>query len=68
MNQRDDQTKDNVDFNEKNAAHQNENNQSIEALVREEQSFVRQKLIDKLGREPTQTEIDQWLSEQTEGY
>ncbi len=45
-----------------------ENDSSLEALVREEQSLVRERLREKLGREPTQEEADEWLNEQTEGY
>jgi len=46
----------------------NENDSSLQALVNEEQSFVRARLRKELGREPTQEEVDRWLSEQTEGY
>lgn len=45
-----------------------ENDSSLQALINEEQSFVRQRLREETGREPTQAEIDRWLSEQTEGY
>lgn len=45
-----------------------ENDSSLEALVREEQSLARERLREKLGREPSQAEADQWLREQTEGY
>jgi hypothetical protein len=45
-----------------------ENDSSLEALVREEQSLVRERLREELGREPSQKEADEWLSEQTEGY
>ncbi len=45
-----------------------ENDSSLEALVREEQSIARERLREKLGREPTKEETDQWLNEQTEGY
>lgn len=44
------------------------NDSSLEALVREEQSIARERLREELGREPTQEEADDWLSEQTEGY
>lgn len=44
------------------------NDSSLENLVEQEQTVPRQKLIESLGREPTQTEIDRWLSEHTEGY
>ncbi len=45
-----------------------ENDSSLEALVREEQSLARERLREELGREPSQEEADKWLSEQTEGY
>ncbi len=45
-----------------------ENDSSLEALVREEQSLVRERLREELRREPTQAEADEWLNEQTEGY
>ena len=45
-----------------------ENDSSLDALVREQQSYVRNRLHEELGREPTQEEINQWLSEHTEGY
>ncbi len=45
-----------------------ENDSSLQALISEEQSFVRQRLREETGREPSQAEIDKWLSEQTEGY
>lgn len=45
-----------------------DNDSSLEALVREEQFIARERLREKLGREPTQEEVDQWLNEQTEGY
>jgi len=45
-----------------------ENDSSLEALVRQEQSDAHNRLRKELGREPTQEEADRWLSEQTEGY
>ncbi len=45
-----------------------ENDSSLQALISEEQSFVRRRLREETGREPTQQEVDKWLSEQTEGY
>ena len=45
-----------------------ENDSSLEALVREEQTLARERLREKLHREPTQQETDQWLNEHTEGY
>ena len=45
-----------------------ENDSSLQALVDQEQSYARERLREKTGREPAQEEIDRWLSEQTEGY
>ena len=45
-----------------------DNDSSLEALVSEEQSIARERMREKLGREPTQEEADEWLNEQTEGY
>ncbi len=44
------------------------NDSSLDALVREQQSYVRNRLHGELGREPTQEEVNQWLNEHTEGY
>lgn len=41
---------------------------SLQALVNEEQAFARERLREELKRDPTQNEIDRWLSAQTEGY
>jgi hypothetical protein len=35
--------------------------------VRDEETFVREKLKEELGREPTREEIDEGLREHTEG-
>jgi hypothetical protein len=36
--------------------------------VQDEEQFVRDKLKEELGREPSQEEIDEWLREHTESY
>lgn len=41
---------------------------SLQALINQEQSLARNRLRQEIGREPTQEEVDKWLSEQTEGY
>lgn len=41
---------------------------SLQSLVNEEQTFARERLREESGREPTQEEINRWLSAQTEGY
>ena len=45
----------------------NEHNELSDA-AREEESFVREKLKEELGREPTGEEIDEWMREHTESY
>ena len=45
-----------------------EDDSSLQALVREQQSYAREQLLKELGREPTQREADEWLSAHTEGY
>lgn len=37
-------------------------------VARDEQAFVRQTLEQKLGREPTEDEVNEWLREHTESY
>jgi hypothetical protein len=66
----------NSDSNEKNLIESSnasekfpdDNDSSLEALVREQQTYVRDRLSVELGREPIQEEIDDWLNEHTEGY
>jgi hypothetical protein len=36
--------------------------------AKEEQEFVRLRLAEELGREPTPAELDEWLREHTESY
>ncbi len=45
-----------------------ENDSSLQALISEEQSLARRRLRAETGGEPSQEEVDRWLSEQTEGY
>jgi DNA-directed RNA polymerase specialized sigma subunit len=42
--------------------------QSLEAAARDEREYARERLSAELGREPSDEEVDKWLSEQTEGY
>jgi hypothetical protein len=37
-------------------------------VAQEEEEFVRERLMEELGREPTQEELDEWLREHTESY
>jgi hypothetical protein len=40
----------------------------LNEAARDEQEFVRQTLQEKLGREPTEDEVNEWLREHTESY
>ena len=42
--------------------------EGLSEAATEEERFVREKLTEELGREPTREEIDEWLREHTEGY
>ena len=40
----------------------------LEEAARDEHEYVRERLREELGREPTDEETDEWLRQQTEGY
>jgi len=44
-----------------------ESSELVEA-AKEEEEFVRLRLTQELGREPTTEELDEWLREHTESY
>ncbi|MDT7541135.1 MAG: hypothetical protein QOE33_1039 [Acidobacteriota bacterium] len=41
---------------------------TLDDAAREEKEYVRTRLRDELGRDPTDAEIDEWLRDHTEGY
>jgi hypothetical protein len=41
---------------------------TLDDAARDEKEYVRSRLRDELGREPTDEEIDEWLRDHTEGY
>lgn len=41
---------------------------SLESLVKQEQTLAFEKLKAELGRDPSQEEVDEWLSAHTESY
>jgi hypothetical protein len=43
-------------------------NTGLEDAARTERDYVRQRLREELGREPTESELDEWLRQHTEGY
>ena len=42
--------------------------ESLEEAARSEQEYLRGRLREQLGREPTEQEQDEWLRRHTEGY
>ena len=44
-----------------------ESSELVEA-AREEEAFLRARLTEELGHEPTREELDEWLREHTESY
>lgn len=45
-----------------------EDESSLEEAGRDEREYVRGRLLDELGREPTEEEVNEWLRHHTEGY
>jgi hypothetical protein len=41
---------------------------SLEQAGRDEQEYLRRRLRDELGREPSEEEVNEWLRRHTEGY
>ncbi|CAN5343476.1 MAG: hypothetical protein ACR2GW_14985 [Pyrinomonadaceae bacterium] len=42
--------------------------EGLEDAARDEQDYLRCRLRDELGREPTEEELNEWLRRHTEGY
>ena len=49
-------------------ANQADDSTDLNDVATEEREFVKQTLRDKLGREPTEDEVNEWLREHTESY
>ena len=41
---------------------------TLEETARREQEYLRDRLREELGREPTEGELSEWLRQHTEGY
>ena len=41
---------------------------TLEETARREQEYLRERLRQELGREPTEGELSEWLRQHTEGY
>ncbi|MDX6270294.1 MAG: hypothetical protein QOD28_1517 [Acidobacteriota bacterium] len=46
----------------------NDGDASLEEAAAREREYLRGRLRDELGREPTDEELNEWLREHTEGY
>ncbi|MBA3320061.1 MAG: hypothetical protein H0T45_01265 [Pyrinomonadaceae bacterium] len=42
--------------------------EGLEDVVRDEQDYLRSRLRNELGREPTDEELSEWQRQHTEGY
>lgn len=45
-----------------------EGDNSLDEAAKVEREYVRRRLRDEMGREPSEEEIDEWLRRHTEGY
>ncbi len=45
-----------------------EGDNTLEAAARDSRDYVRERLREELGREPSEEEVSEWLREHTEGY
>ncbi|HYO92512.1 MAG TPA: hypothetical protein VEQ40_12785 [Pyrinomonadaceae bacterium] len=45
-----------------------EEDDSLSDAAENERNYVRRRLRDELGREPSEEEVDEWLRRHTEGY
>ena len=43
-------------------------NSGLEEAARDEREYLRERLRRELNREPTEQELNEWLSRHTEGY
>lgn len=45
-----------------------EKNSELANIAETEHEYLHQRLREELGREPTESELDEWLRQHTEGY
>jgi hypothetical protein len=45
-----------------------EKNSELGKIAETEHEYLHQRLREELGREPTESELDEWLRQHTEGY
>jgi hypothetical protein len=56
------------DPSEEGAAQPEDVDPGLEDAGRHEREYVRERLREETGREPTREEVDEWLRQHTEGY
>ncbi len=50
------------------ATGKSDNGDTLEDVGRQEEDYMRERLRQELGREPTEEEVSAWLRRHTEGY
>lgn len=53
---------------EENKDAEDETATKLQDVAKDERQYLQQRLQAELGREPTETELDEWLRQHTEGY
>lgn len=55
-------------FSEEDGPPSKEGDTSLDEAAATEREYVRRRLREELGREPSEEEVDEWLRRHTEGY
>ena len=55
-------------FSSEEGVPETEGDDSLDGAAEDERDYVRRRLRDELGREPSEEEVDDWLRRHTEGY
>jgi hypothetical protein len=54
--------------NDANDGNDGDNGVELRGVAKSEHEYLHQRLREELGRDPTETELDEWLRQHTEGY
>lgn len=57
-----------ADSDDETGAADGGSDESLDEAARTEGDYLRARLRDELGREPTEAELNEWLRQHTEGY
>ena len=55
-------------FSSEESSEPEQGNNSLDEAAKMEREYVRRRLRDEMGREPSEEEVDEWLRRHTEGY